>query len=150
MNILITQTLNLKRSTKVAILLFVDIIISSISVWITFNLITNKIVKFFGIDIKIYILLSLTFILVQIITKTYLSLSRYFDFSSIYKIIKNFLIYSLILLFYKFFIYNGALIPISNLIIYLIIFFLLMLLKNSLLYNFYNYLYDKNNLKKKK
>jgi FlaA1/EpsC-like NDP-sugar epimerase len=150
MNILITQTLNLKRSTKIAILLFVDIIISSISVWITFNLISNKIVKFFGIDIKIYILLSLTFILVQIITKTYLSLSRYFDFSSIYKIIKNFLIYSLILFFYKFFIYNGALIPISNLIIYLIIFFLLMLLKNSLLYNFYNYLYDKNNLKKKK
>ena len=100
MNILITQTLNLKRSTKVVILLFVDIIISSISVWITFNLITNKIVKFFGIDIKIYILLSLTFILVQIITKTYLSLSRYCDFSSIYKIIKNFLIYSLILLFY--------------------------------------------------
>lgn len=150
MNILINQILNLKRSTKVAILLFVDIIISSISVWITFNLISNKIVKFFGIDIKIYILLSLTFIFVQVITKTYLSLSRYFDFSSIYKIIKNFSIYSLILLFYKFFIYNGALIPISNLIIYLIIFFLLMLLKNSLLYNFYNYLYDKNNLKKKK
>lgn len=150
MNILINQTLNLKRSTKVTILLFVDIIISSISVWITFNLISNKIVKFFGIDIKIYILLSLTFILVQVITKTYLSLSRYFDFSSIYKIIKNFSIYSLILFFYKFFIYNGALIPTSNLIIYLIIFFLLMLLKNSLLYNFYNYLYDKNNLKKKK
>lgn len=150
MNIVISQILNLKRSTKVFILLFVDIIISSISVWITFNLISNKIVKFFGINIEIYILLSLTFIVVQLITKTYLSLSRYFDFSSILKLVKNFSIYSLILLSYKFLIYNGALIPISNLIIYLIIFFLLMLLKNSLLYNFYNYLYDKNNIKKKR
>lgn len=150
MNTFIKHILNLKRSNKIIILLFVDIIISSISIWITFNLISKKVVKFFEIDIQIYTLLSLTFILVQIISRAYLNLSRYFDLSSIFKIIKNFSFYLFILLFYKYFIYNGALIPLANLIIYLIIFFLLMLLKNSLLYNFYNYLFDKNNVKKKR
>lgn len=150
MSSLINNILNLKRSNKIIILLLIDIIISSISIWITFNLISNKIVKIFEIDIEIFILLSFTFVLIQIITKTYLNFSRYFDFSTIFKIIKNFFFYSIILLFLKIFIYNGALIPISNLTIYLIIFFLLMLLKNSLLYNFYNYLFEKNNLKKKR
>ena len=150
MSSLINNILNLKRSNKIIILLFIDIIISSISIWITFNLISNKIVKIFEIDVEIFILLSFTFVLLQIITKTYLNFSRYFDFSTIFKIIKNFFFYLIILLFLKIFIYSGALIPISNLIIYLIIFFLLMLLKNSLLYNFYNYLFEKNNFKKKR
>ena len=150
MNTFIKDILNLKRSNKIIILLLSDIIISSISIWITFNLISRKVIKFFEIDIQIYILLSLTFILIQIISKAYFSLSRYFDLSSIFKIIKNFSFYLFILLIYKYFIYSGALIPLANLIIYLIIFFLLMLLKNSLLYNFYNYLIDKNNFKKKR
>ena len=150
MEFFIKSILNLKRSSKVTILLLIDIIISLISIWITFNLISEKIVKFFEINIEIYFLLSLTFVSIQIISKSYFNLSRYFDLNSIFKIIKNFLVFSIILLFYKIFIYNGALIPASNLIIYLIIFFLLTFLKNSLLYNFYNYLFDKDNLKKKK
>ena len=150
MELFIKNILNLKRSTKVTILLLIDIIISSTSIWITFNLISEKIVKFYEIDIEIYLLLSITFVLIQVTSKSYFNLSRYFDLNSIFKIIKNFLIFLIILLFYKIFIYNGALIPSSNLIIYLIIFFLLTFLKNSLLYNFYNYLFDKNNLKKKK
>lgn len=150
MGSIIKNILNLRRSSKIIILLTIDIIISHISIWITFNLISEKVVKFFEIDIEIYLLLSSTFILIQTITKSYLNLSRYFDLSSIFKVIKNFLFYSIVLLFYKYLIYNGALIPASNLIIYLIILFLLIFLKNSLLFNFYNYLFDKNNLKKKK
>ena len=57
----------IKRPIKIAILLFIDIIISSISIWITFNLISEKIVKFFEIDIEIYLILSLTFVFIQII-----------------------------------------------------------------------------------
>ncbi len=83
MSLLINNILNLKRSNKIIILLFIDIIISLISIWITFNLISNKIVKIFEIDIEIFILLSFTFVLIQIITKTYLNFSRYFDFSTI-------------------------------------------------------------------
>jgi FlaA1/EpsC-like NDP-sugar epimerase len=139
----------IKRPIKIAILLFIDIIISSISIWITFNLISEKIVKFFEIDIEIYLILSLTFVFIQIIFRSYLQLSRYFDLSSIFRIIKNFLFFFITLIFYKLFIYNGSFIPSSNLIIYLIIFFLLTLLKNSLLYNFYNYLFDRNNIRKK-
>ena len=150
MESIIKNILNLRRSSKITILLIVDIIISHISIWITFNLISEKIVKFFEIDIEIYLLLSLTFVLIQTITKSYLNLSRYFDLSSIFKIIKIFLIYFMVLLFFKFIIYNGYLIPASNLIIYLIIFFLLIFIKNSLLYSFYNYLFDQNNFKKKK
>ena len=41
-------------------------------------------------------------------------------------------------------------IPSSNIIIYLIIFFLLIFIKKSLLYNLYNYLFDKNSLKQKR
>jgi FlaA1/EpsC-like NDP-sugar epimerase len=150
MESIIKNILNLRRSSKITILLIVDIIISHISIWITFNLISEKIVKFFEIDIEIYLLLSLTFVLIQTITKSYLNLSRYFDLSSIFKIIKNFLFYLMVLLFFKFIIYNGYLIPASNLIIYLIIFFLLIFIKNSLLYSFYSYLFDQNNFKKKK
>ena len=130
MESIIKNILNLRRSSKITILLIVDIIISHISIWITFNLISEKIVKFFEIDIEIYLLLSLTFVLIQTITKSYLNLSRYFDLSSIFKIIKIFLIYFMVLLFFKFIIYNGYLIPASNLIIYLIIFFLLIFIKN--------------------
>ena len=130
MESIIKNILNLRRSSKITILLIVDIIISHISIWITFNLISEKIVRFFEIDIEIYLLLSLTFVLIQTITKSYLNLSRYFDLSSIFKIIKIFLIYFMVLLFFKFIIYNGYLIPASNLIIYLIIFFLIIFIKN--------------------
>ena len=130
MELFIKNILNLKRSTKVTILLLIDIIISSTSIWITFNLISEKIVKFYEIDIEIYLLLSITFVLIQVTSKSYFNLSRYFDLNSIFKIIKNFLIFLIFLIFYKIFIYNGALIPSSNLIIYLIIFFLLTFLKN--------------------
>ncbi len=95
MDAIIKNILNLRRSSKIIILLTIDIIISHISIWITFNLISEKIVKFFEIDIEIYLLLSLTFILIQIITKSYLNLSRYFDLSSIFKVIKNFLFSSI-------------------------------------------------------
>jgi len=150
MELLFKGLLNLKRSKKISILLFIDIVISLISIWITFNLISIKIVKFFEIDIEIYLILSLTFVGIQMLFGSYLKLSRYFDISSIFRLIKNFLFFFSVLVFYKFLFYNGALIPFSNLIIYLIIFFLLMLLKNSLLYNFFNYIFDKNNIKQKK
>ena len=112
---LIKNLLNLNRSIKISILLVADIVTSLISVWITFNLISEKIVKFFEIDFEIYLILSLTFILVQILFKSYLKLSRYFDLSSILNLIKSFSIYTLTLLFYKIVIFNGALIPSSNL-----------------------------------
>ncbi len=149
MELLFKDLLNLKRSIKISILLFFDIIISLISIWITFNLISERIVKFFEIDTEIYLILSLTFIFIQIICKSYLKFSRYFDLASISKIIKNFMFFFIIIIFYKFFFYAGALIPSSNLIIYIVVFFLLTLLKNSLLYNLYNYLFDKNNIKQK-
>lgn len=150
MELLFKGLLNLKRSSKIAILLLIDILISLVSIWITFNLISVKIIKFFEIDIEIYLILSLTFVLIQILFKSYLKLSRYFDLSSVFRLIKSFISFFIVLIFYKIVIYDGALIPFSNLIIYLIIFFLGMLLKNSLLYNFYNYFFDKNNVKKKK
>ena len=73
MESIIKNILNLRRSSKITILLIVDIIISHISIWITFNLISEKIVKFFEIDIEIYLLLSLTFVLIQTITKSSLN-----------------------------------------------------------------------------
>ena len=79
MELFIKNILNLKRSTKVTILLLIDIIISSTSIWITFNLISEKIVKFYEIDIEIYLLLSITFVLIQVTSKSYFNLSRYFD-----------------------------------------------------------------------
>ncbi len=150
MELLFKDLLNLKRSKKIAILLFIDILISIASIWITFNLISVKVIKFFEIDIEVYLILSLTFVLVQIIFKSYLKLSRYFDLSTLFRLIKSFFCFFIILMFYKVVIFDGALIPFSNLIIYLIIFFIAMILKNSLLYNFYNYFFDKNNIKKKK
>lgn len=150
MSKILKNLLSLDRSIKIIILLSIDLVISSISIWITFNLISEKIVKFFEIDIEIYLILSVTFILIQILFKSYLKLSRYFDFSSILNLIKNFLFFFIVLLFYKIVIYDGALIPSANLIIYLIVFFLLALLKNSLLYNFYNYIFYKTNIKQKK
>ena len=85
MELFIKNILNLKRSTKVTILLLIDIIISSTSIWITFNLISEKIVKFYEIDIEIYLLLSITFVLIQVTSKSYFNLSRYFDLNSIFK-----------------------------------------------------------------
>lgn len=144
------RLINLNRLYKISILLFSDIILSITSIWITFNLISVKVVKFFEIDNEIYILLSLTYIIIQIIFKSYLKLSRYFDLESIFVLVKNFIIFFVVLLFYKVILFNGALIPSPNLIIYLIIFFLLIFLKNSLLYNLYSYLFDKNNIKHKR
>ncbi len=144
------KILNINRTFKIIFLLLIDVILSSISIWITFNLISEKVVKFFEIDFYIYFIFSFTFVVIQIVFKSYLKLSRYFDFSSIIALIKNFIYFFIVLLFYKIVIYKGALIPSANLIIYLIIFFLFVLLKNSLLYNFYNYLYNKNNIRPKK
>lgn len=142
--------INLNRSYKISILLFTDIILSITSIWITFNLISEKVVKFFEIENEIYFLFSFTYIFIQIIFKSYLKLSRYFDLTSIFVLIKNFIIFFIVLLFYKLILFKGSLIPSANLIIYLIIFFLLVLLKNSLLYNLYNYLFDKNDVKQKR
>ena len=142
--------INLNRSYKISILLFSDIILSITSIWITFNLISEKVVKFFEIENEIYFLLSFTYIFIQIIFKSYLKFSRYFDLTSIFVLIKNFIIFFIVLLFYKLILFKGALIPSANLIIYLILFFLFVLLKNSLLYNLYNYLFDKNDFKQKR
>ena len=150
MNQIFNNLLNLNRAYKISILLLSDIIISLVSIWITFNLISLKIVKFYEIDFEVYLLLSFTYILIQLIFKSYLKLSRFFSLASIFKLAKNFLIYLLILIFYKIFLYKGALIPTSNLFIYLIIFFLSILLKNSLLYNLYNYLFYRNDVKQKR
>ena len=90
MELLFKDLLYLQRSKKIAILLFIDVAISIVSIWITFNLISVDIVKFFEIDIEIYLLFSLTFILIQILFGSYLKLSRYFDISSIFRLIKNF------------------------------------------------------------
>ena len=96
MELYFKDLLNIQRSKKITILLFIDLVISIVSIWITFNLISVNIVKFFEIDIEVYLLLSLTFIVIQILFGSYLKLSRYFDLSSIFRLIKTFFVFFII------------------------------------------------------
>ena len=151
MNSVFDKLINLSRGIKISINFSIEFIISIFSLWAAQSLITPiyNFNKFLLLDIKIYFLFSTTFILIQLIFKTYLELSRYFRVDVIYKIIKNFIVFILILTLYKFFLFRSD-ISKFTIFLYLAIFFILIVLKNSLLHNIYNFLFHKTSIIQKK
>ena len=94
------------------------------------------------IDITLYLILFIIFILIQAIFKSYYQLSRFFRISSINNLVRNFILLFFFIYLTRLFFLENIFFPQSITLIYPIIFFLLSLFKNSLIYNLYHYIND--------
>ncbi len=139
----------LKRTYKITFFLIIDLILSSFSLWLSFNI---RLIdapawrgEFFNplkIDIWLYLIVFMIFILIQLNFKSYYQLSRFFSIASINNLIRNFFILFILLYFIRSFFLENFFFPQSITIIYPIIFFFISLFKNTIFYNLYHYIRD--------
>ena len=94
------------------------------------------------IDIKLYIITFIVFILIQLSFKSYYQLSRFFRISSINNLVRNFILLFFFTYLVRLIFLENIFFPESITLIYPIIFFSLSLFKNSLTYNLYHYIND--------
>lgn len=132
----------LKRSSKKIILIIVDFFISIFSLWSSFSLRLGEIYNPLKIDIKLYVILFLIFIVIQLSFKSYHQLSRFFRISSINNLLRNFILLFFFTYLIRLIFFRNTFFPESITLIYPIIFFIIFLFKNSLAYNLYYYLYN--------
>ena len=130
----------LKRFYKIIILLVLDFLISIFSLWTSFSLRLGELYNPINIDLRLYFYLFFLFLFIQIYFKSYYKLSRFFNISSITYLIRNFTILFLIVYLVRLAFLKDIFFPESITLIYPIIFFLISLFKNSLLYNLYHYI----------
>lgn len=133
----------LSRFKKIIIFIILDAILSSFSFWASFSIRLEKFYNPLNIDIILYFIIFLTFIIIQILTKSYLQFARNFNISSINFLIRNFFFLFIVLLVFKYSLLKSYFLPGSILLTYCAVFFLISLFKNSLVYNLYYYLREK-------
>ena len=140
----------LDRYYKIFFFVFFDFILSTFSIWFSFCLRLGEFYNPLKIDITLYIAFFLIFIAIQIYSKSYLQLSRFFSISSINNLLKIFLILFFSTYFFKILFLKNIFLPQSIFLIYPIVFFIVSLFKNSLIYNLYHYVKDSLNFNSKK
>lgn len=132
----------LPRNYKIVFFVILDFSISIFSIWSSFCLRLGEIYDPLKIDIKLYLIPFVIFVLIQITFKSYYQLSRFFRISSINNLVRNFTLLFIFLCLIRLFFLGNIFFPQSITFIYPIIFFLLSLFKNSLTYNLYHYIND--------
>ena len=135
----------LKRSSKMIILIIIDFFISIFSLWSSYSLRLGEIYNPLKIDIKLYVILFLIFIVIQFSFKSYHQLSRFFRVSSINNLLRNFILLFFFTYLIRLIFFKNIFFPESITLIYPIIFFILSIFKYSLAYNLYYYI--NNNFK---
>ena len=130
----------LSRFKKIIIFIILDAILSSFSFWASFSIRLEKFYNPLNIDIILYFIIFLIFIIIQFLTKSYLQFARNFNISSINFLIRNFFFLFIVLLVFKYSLLKSYFLPGSILLTYCAVFFLISLFKNSLVYNLYYYL----------
>ena len=90
MNAVLKKLFFLNRSIKILIFFFIDLILSSISLWSAFSIRLEKLYNPVEIDLIFYILVFSIFVIIQYFSKSYYKFSRNFSISSINFLIKNF------------------------------------------------------------
>ena len=132
----------LPRDYKIVFFVILDFLISIFSIWSAFCLRLGELYDPLKIDVKLYLIPFVIFVLIQITFKSYYQLSRFFRISSINNLVRNFILLFTFLYLIRLFFLGNIFFPQSITFIYPIIFFLLSLFKNSLTYNLYHYIND--------
>ena len=132
----------LPRNYKIVFFVILDFLISIFSIWSSFCLRLGEIYDPLKIDVKLYLIPFVIFVLIQITFKSYYQLSRFFRINSINNLVRNFILLFIFLYLIRLFFLGNTFFPQSITFIYPIIFFLLSLFKNSLTYNLYHYIND--------
>jgi len=140
----------LKRSSKMIILIIIDFFISIFSLWSSYSLRLGEIYNPLKIDIKLYVILFLIFIVIQFSFKSYHQLSRFFRVSSINNLLRNFILLFFFTYLIRLIFFKNIFFPESITLIYPIIFFILSIFKYSLAYNLYYYINNNFKLLNKK
>lgn len=143
MDKILSKLFFIHRSIKITIFIFIDLILSFVSLWAAFSIRLEKFYNPLEIYTGLYILVFIIFLIIQYFSKSYLKLSRNFSITSINSLIKNFFI-----LFVTIFLIKNSLLvnfffPGSVALIYTATFFFLTLFKNSLTYNLFYFIKEK-------
>lgn len=142
MKLMLAKIFGLDRKIKIFVSILLDIVLSLVAFFIAqeVSFIEEKIKQTFNLNFVIFVTFTITFIAIQAITRSYLDFSRYFRIEIVYKILKNFLIFVVFLILYKFLLFRSDISKYS-IFVYLTLFFTLIIFKNSILYNLYNFLF---------